>query len=156
MADETTYFHRGEGRSYRIGRITLTFKSCDVNAAYSVCETVSDPGITGAGLHRHASYEETHIVVEGDWEFQLGDETVHLSPGGMAFMPKGMVHGFKKVSDGIGRQLIISSPAGIFEAFMAEIAGAQVDSGSPTRASSADFRAIAAKHGVEFIDANRT
>jgi hypothetical protein len=58
-ADETAYFHWDEGRSHRIGRITLTFKSGDVNAGYSVCETVSDPGITGAGLHRHPSYEET-------------------------------------------------------------------------------------------------
>jgi hypothetical protein len=34
-------FHRGEGRSYQMGRITLTFKADDPNSAYSICETVN-------------------------------------------------------------------------------------------------------------------
>jgi hypothetical protein len=70
----------------------------------------------------------------------------------MVFVPPGMIHGMKKTNDGVGRQLIISSPPGIFEAFVAEVTAAQVDTGSATRAGSVDFRAIAAKHGIEFFD----
>jgi quercetin dioxygenase-like cupin family protein len=151
-ADEHAYLHKGEGRSYQMGRITLTFKSGD-DAGYSICETVNHPGGTGASLHRHSSYQETHIVIEGEYEFQVRDQIVRLGPGGMAFMPKGVVHGVKKISDGIGRQLIVSSPAGVFEAFVAEVTAAQVDTGDANRAGSVDFRGIAAKHGIEFIDA---
>jgi hypothetical protein len=51
----------------------------------------------------------------------------------------------------VGRQLIISSPGGIFDAFIAEVAASMVDSGSPSRPGAAtDFRIIAAKCGVEF------
>lgn len=67
-------------------------------------------------------------------------------------MPKGMIHGMRKLNDGVGRQIIISSPAGVFEAFIAEATAAQTDTGTANRAGSTDFRAIAAKHGIEFFD----
>jgi len=52
----------------------------------------------------------------------------------------------------IGRQLIISSPGGIFDAFITEVATSMVDSGSPSRPGVAtDFRVIAAKYGMEFL-----
>ncbi|CAN7420093.1 cupin domain-containing protein [Phyllobacterium sp. LjRoot231] len=148
--DDPAYLNRGEGRTYQMGRITLSFKASE-DAGYSICETVDAPGGTGASLHRHPTYQETHIVMEGEYEFQIGDQIVRLGPGGMAFMPKGVVHGIRKISEGISRQLIISSPAGVFEAFVAEVAAAQVDTGNADRAGSLDFRAICAKHGIEFI-----
>ncbi len=141
-ADQKGFFHRGEGRSYQLGRITMIFKADDPDAGYSVCETLSHPGGIGASLHRHVTYEETHIVIEGEYEFRLGEEVFRLGPGGMAFMPKGIVHSSTKLNDGIGRQLIVSSPAGVFEAFIAEA----------SVAPSAEFRSIAAKHGVEFVN----
>src|SRR5438132_13557521 len=53
----------GDGKSYQLGRITLTFKIAaqDCGAAYTLCEAIEPPG-SGAGLHRHGSYDETHIV----------------------------------------------------------------------------------------------
>ena len=45
----------------------------------------------------------------------------------------------------------ISSPAGAFEAFIAEVVAAQVDSGGPSQAGAPAFQEIAAKHGVEFV-----
>jgi hypothetical protein len=52
----------------------------------------------------------------------------------------------------VGRQIIISSPGGIFDAFIAEVAASMVDSGSPARPGVAvEFRAIAAKYGMEFL-----
>ena len=124
MAVEDDYFPSGEGRSYRMGRITLTFKSSDAEAGYSICETVEGPGITGASPHRHYTYQETHIVIEGEYECRLGSETFVLGPGGMTFAPKGMLHGMRKLGDGVGRQLLISSPAGVFESFVAEVTAA--------------------------------
>ena len=79
MTAQPQHFKPGEGRNYTLGRITLTFKTADTGGAYSLCEAVEPPG-AGAGLHRHPTYDETHIIVEGRYECRLGDETLTLLP----------------------------------------------------------------------------
>jgi len=133
-----------------MGRITMTFKPDDPNASYSICETVNHPGGVGASPHRHPTYEETHIVIEGEYEFRLGEETVRLGPGGMAYIPKGMIHSMRKLNDDIGRQLIVSSPVGFFESFIAETTTARA--AADVSHQLFDFRSVAAKYGVEFFD----
>lgn len=49
----------------------------------------------------------------------------------------------------IGRQIIISSPGGIFDAMIAEVT--VLDTGSPGRPSSSEAKAFAAKYGLEFV-----
>jgi hypothetical protein len=49
----------------------------------------------------------------------------------------------------VGRQIIISSPGGIFDAMIAEVT--MLDTGSPTRAASEETRAVATKYGLEFL-----
>jgi hypothetical protein len=46
----------GEGTSYTLGRIMLTFKltAPDTAGAYTLCEAVEPPN-SGADLHRHAT-----------------------------------------------------------------------------------------------------
>jgi quercetin dioxygenase-like cupin family protein len=107
------YFPLGEGKRYQLGRITLTFKmsAADTGNAYTLCEAVEPPG-SGAGLHRHASYDETHIICEGRYEAQLGDETLQLSAGDMFFAPRGIPHSIKCLGPETGRELMISSPGG--------------------------------------------
>jgi hypothetical protein len=49
----------------------------------------------------------------------------------------------------IGRQIIISSPGGIFDALIAEVTA--LDTGTPTRQGSEQAKAIATKYGLEFL-----
>lgn len=146
-------FRPGEGKTHQIGRMTMTFKTTaeqDWNA-YTVCEAIEPPE-SGAGLHRHPTYDETFIICDGHYEFQLDGKILKLAPGDVVFVPRGTPHGFMSMGPEIGRQLIISSPGGIFDAFIAEVATSMVDSGSPSRPGAAtDFRAIAAKYGMEFL-----
>ena len=147
------YFRPGEGKSYTLGKITLTFKTgaAETGGAYTLCEAIEPPG-SGAGLHRHATYDETHIVCEGRYDCQLGDEKLVLGPGEMMFAPRGTPHSVKCIGPETGRELIVSSPGGIFDAFIAEVSAAMVDSGSPSKPGAAvDFRGIAAKYGIEFL-----
>ena len=111
------HFPLGEGKSFQLGRITLTFKTSatDTGSAYTLCEAVEPPD-AGAGLHRHVSYDETHIICEGRYEAQLGDKTMRLSAGDMFFAPRGTPHSIKCVGPETGRELMISSPAGVFDA----------------------------------------
>jgi mannose-6-phosphate isomerase-like protein (cupin superfamily) len=147
-------FPAHEGRTYRLGRMTITFKTtaAETGGAYTLCEAIEPPD-SGAGLHRHRSYDETFIICEGHYEFQLDAKMLKLGPGDTVFVPKGTPHGFRSVGPETGRQLIISSPGGIFDVFIDEVAAAMVDSGSPSKPGPAtDFRAIAGKYGMEFLE----
>ncbi len=133
--------------------MTLTFKTTAANngGAYTLCEAIEPPG-SGAGLHRHTTYDETHIICEGRYECQLGDEMLKLGPGDMMFAPRGTPHSVKSIGAETGRELIISSPGGIFDAFIDEVVTSMTESGSPPQHGPAtDFRAIAAKYGIEFL-----
>ncbi|MBZ5557605.1 MAG: cupin domain-containing protein [Acidobacteriia bacterium] len=146
-------FLRGEGKTYQLGRLTVTFKTvaADNGAAYSLCETVEPPGWSAA-LHRHPTYDETHIICEGRYECQLGDQRLELGPGDMMFAPRGTPHSIKNVGTETGRELVINSPGGIFEAFIHEAAAAlSGGEGRPNLGPGTDFRSIAAKYGIEFL-----
>jgi mannose-6-phosphate isomerase-like protein (cupin superfamily) len=147
------YFSTGDGKSYTLGRITLTFKTTAVESAgaYTLCEAIEPPGSV-AGLHRHPTYDETHIIWEGRYECQLGDDTLKLGPGDMIFAPKGTPHSVMSIGPETGRELIISSPGGIFDAFIDEVVRSMIDGGSPsTPGPAGNFRTIAAKYGIEFL-----
>jgi hypothetical protein len=67
----------------------------------------------------------------------------------VVFVPKDTPHGFVSTGPEVGRQIIISSPGGIFDALIAEVT--MLDTGSPTRAASDEAKAIATKYGLEFL-----
>ena len=147
------HFAAGEGTRYRLGRMELTFKTSAAPGwnAYTVCDAIEPPE-SGAGRHRHPAYDETFIICEGRCEFQLDDKLLDLGPGDVVFVPRGTPRGFVSKGPGIGRQLIISSPGGIFDAMVAELAAMQLDTGSPTRAGADEAKVIAARYGLEFLN----
>ena len=132
--------------------MTMTFKTTAVPGwnAYTVCEAIEPPE-SGAGYHRHASYDETFIIVEGHDDFRLEGQLLKLGPGDTVFVPRGTPHGFVSTGPEVGRQVIISSPGGIFDAMIAEVT--MLDTGSPTRQGSEEAMAIARKYGLEFLAA---
>ena len=142
------HFPPGEGKSYKLGRMTMTFKTTAHQGwnAYTVCEAIEPPD-SGAGYHRHATYDETFIICEGRYDFRLDGKLLKLSPGDVVFVPRGTPHGFVSTGPAVGRQLIISSPGGIFDAMIAEVT--MLDTGSPTRKASDEAMAVAKKYGFE-------
>ena len=72
-----------------------------------------------------------------------------LGPGDVVFVPPGTAHGFVSTGPEVGRQIIISSPGGVFDPMIAEVT--MLDTGNPTRQASDDARAIATKYGLEFL-----
>ena len=47
----------------------------------------------GDGLHRQPHHEELLIVLEGEGEFRVGDETRTVRRGDFVFVPRNAVHG---------------------------------------------------------------
>lgn len=155
MANPSGFFGIGEGSTYQLGQFKLAFKSVPgtVQGDYSVCESSSTPPGSGMGLHRHA-FDEWHFIIEGRYECQLGEEVRTLAPGEMMFAPGGTPHQLTNLGPGVGRVLAITSPAGVLEAFVAEVVNAQVDSNNPSRQGAPALKDIAARHGIELINAD--
>jgi mannose-6-phosphate isomerase-like protein (cupin superfamily) len=151
MEQAPTLFASGEGTTYQMGQIRMTFKPT-FGGTYGLCETLSDgPAGSGSGLHRH-DWDEWHVIIEGTYECTVGSDVRTVGPGGMMFAPAGTPHAIKKLNDGTARQLGIMSPPGQFEAFVAEVSASRVESGSASRQGGEGFREIAARNGIEFID----
>ena len=146
------HFAPGAGTIYQVGRLTVAVKTTAIDSAgaYTLCEALEPPGWSAA-LHRHDTYDETHIICEGRYECQLGDQRLTLEPGDIMFVPRGTAHSVKNIGNSPGRELMISSPGGVFDAFIAEVARALGDAGRPNTGPGTDFRAIAAKYGIEFL-----
>ncbi len=151
MAVQARHHRPGDGKTYQLGRITLTFKAgaAETGGAYTLCEAIEPPG-AAASLHRHPTYDEMHIICEGRYECRLAEATLMLGPGEMIFAPRGTPHSIKSIGPETGRELIVSSPGGVFDAFIEEVTGAMTAAahGGP----SADFKAIAGKYGIEFLE----
>ena len=77
---QPTRFHPGEGKTFRIGGMSMTFKTTAGGNwdAYTVCEAVERPE-SGAGYHRLPTYDKTFIICEGHYDFRL-DGRSRVSP----------------------------------------------------------------------------
>ena len=96
---------------------------------------VSQPG----GIYVIQKHRASHL----HYDFRLDGKVLKLGPGDVVFVPRGTPHGFVSMGPEVGRQIIISSPGGIFDAMIAEVT--MLDTGSPTRAASQEARAVATK-----------
>jgi quercetin dioxygenase-like cupin family protein len=95
--------------------------------------------------------QETFLVLEGRFDFEAAGERRSMGAGEMLVIPRGAPHGFTCTSEQAGRLLTISNPARVFEAGVAELCASKVDSGTPQGGPAMDARAIAARHGLEFL-----
>ena len=140
------HFRSMEGKAYQLGPLKLAFKrnEADGEGSYSMFESLEQPGRSVA-LHRHPTFQETFIVLEGRFEFEVSGERRALEQGEMLVIPRGAPHGFTCTSRDAGRMLTISTPARVFEAFVADISAANIGG------SEAEARAVFARHSIELL-----
>jgi quercetin dioxygenase-like cupin family protein len=150
MSETTRTLHFGpmDGKIYQLAKLALAFKRSEGEGegSYSIYEQLEQPGTT-VMRHRHPTYQETFIVLEGRFNFQVEDERKTMGPGEIIMIPRGAWHGFECISSEPGRLLTLSSPAGVFEAFIADVCSADLDKGPEGGAA---FAKIAARHHIEF------
>jgi quercetin dioxygenase-like cupin family protein len=141
------------GRTVRVlgNRVTYKAVAAETGGAYSLFEAVLEPGCT-IPPHYGRYEDQTLWIIEGTFALQLGDETLELGPGGYAFVPRGTVHALANAGRGPARLLLLVTPGGLCEKYLAELGGAR---GVPhALAGPADVEraaAIAAKYGTEFL-----
>ena len=108
--------------------------------------------------HRHANEDEAVFVVSGDVEFNVGAQSVEIGQGNWLFLPRGVEHSFRVLSDKV-HMLAMYAPGGIevlFQALSEPVSDDQAgssESRNPFDGESA--REMARQYGLSFC-ANRT
>ena len=142
-------FHVVRQDEDRFGRPTLSLNGrfdCKVSGQetdgrLSIFDTVrTHKG--GPPLHYHHDQDEWFFVREGEFLFQVGEETFRLREGDAILAPRGIPHAFANVSE-TGRLMIVFQPAGSMEAyFRARGPGDDTDEESAQRHR---------QHGMELV-----
>ena len=148
----------GEGsRSLWVMGELLTYKvpSQRTGGAYALFEVTTQPN-GGPPPHVQHREDESFYVLEGEYEFLAGSETLRVDAGSLLYVPKGTLHAHKNVGEGIGRMLVTQTPGGLYELFF-EKAGIRPvegdDGGRPVfgdrPAAERRLVEVAAEHGIE-------
>jgi mannose-6-phosphate isomerase-like protein (cupin superfamily) len=113
----------GEGERLVFGEVTILVRASaeTTGGAYTLFEEV--PPLVDTPPHVHEHEDEVFYVLEGEHVYQVGDEEFRMGPGGLVFAPRRVPHAQRRVVPGEGRQLVLTSPAGL-EGFFRELAAA--------------------------------
>jgi quercetin dioxygenase-like cupin family protein len=119
--------HEGE-RIWIVGDTMWTKASAEATGgSQSVLEFEAIPG-GGPPPHIHSNEDESLYVIDGEFEFLIGEQTLLAGPGAFAFIPRGSVHRFACVSKTPGRILAIFTPGGM-DGFFREAGRPAIDDG---------------------------
>jgi quercetin dioxygenase-like cupin family protein len=105
-----------EGRVLVPGGVVLKASGRQTGGAFEVLEL---HGPSGPPPHVHLHRDELFYIVQGSFEFTLGDETVQAAVGSLVFVPRGTRHAFNAGPDSKG--LVFVVPGGL-EGFFTELA----------------------------------
>jgi DNA-binding transcriptional MerR regulator/quercetin dioxygenase-like cupin family protein len=78
-------------------------------------------GASGGPPHRHHDQDEWIYVVEGEFEFHVGDQRFHLGAGESVFMPRKVAHMWGCVTGKPGKIINVYQPAGKMEELFREL-----------------------------------
>lgn len=113
----------GGGEAVTAVGVAITFKTTGAQSAgqFLTLEYTAPPRFGGPPLHWHKVTTEIFHVLEGSLTVTIDGQSTTVGPGGYAFVPPGVVHGFANQTDAPVRYFGIASPAGL-EDYFAEMA----------------------------------
>ena len=100
----------------------------------------------GPPLHVHRRQEETIHVLSGTFKVRIGEETFVCEPGGFAYLPSGVPHAFRNLTEDPARIVVVYTPGGghrFYEEF-----GPLTRDGEPDRA---EVAALFEKHDMSLL-----
>ena len=96
--------------------LDVKISSGDTDGRLSVLEQIGHTPKGGPPLHIHPHQDELFYVVEGDYQFQVGEERFELTTGDTIFLPRGVPHAFAQRTEA-ARMIVTYQPSGKMEAF---------------------------------------
>ena len=96
----------GEGKAVIMGVQPLAFLVTGNDSKHTSMFDWTVPAGFSTGLHVHGVQEETFYVLEGECEWQVGDQLIRAKPGTFVFNPPGVPHKIGNASDKPARMFI--------------------------------------------------
>lgn len=109
--------HHWMGATFRI----VTSRA-DSGGSIGVFDSTAPVGF-GPPRHIHTAEDEVLMVLTGEIEWVLGDETGHAGPGEALYIPRGTEHAWRVIGTEPCRHIVTVTPGG-FEGFFVEMAEA--------------------------------
>jgi quercetin dioxygenase-like cupin family protein len=103
-------------------RVTIHVPSEDTNDGALVIEVDVAPGGGPPPLHTHPA-SEFFLTLEGTLTYFREDEAVSGGPGTTAFIPGGVPHTYRNLTDEPARYVAVLSPGSQMEEFLLDAAG---------------------------------
>jgi quercetin dioxygenase-like cupin family protein len=102
----------GEGREIALAGKPLLFLVTGQDTKHTSMFDWTLPAGFSTGLHVHRVQEETFYVLEGECQWQIGEQQVRATPGTYVFIPPGVPHNIGNASDRPARMIMTVSPPG--------------------------------------------
>jgi len=160
MPDNTKIIHLGPGEGEAFSAVGDVYRVLasgrQTGGVYALSEIRVSPN-NGPPPHIHSREDESFFVLEGEIDFQVGDEKITARPGTFIQGPRGIAHSFKNNTQMPARMLGFVTPAG-FENFFNEFAQPVASFDSPAIPPSKDevdkLLAAAPKYGLQILSPN--
>lgn len=138
-----TILASGEGETLNVlgDRYVVKIGATETGGLLTTVEATIEPQ-SEPPPHIHHREDESFYIIQGEFQFLLGDKTVLASTGAFVYGPRGQDHTFRNIGTNQGRLLVTTTPAGI-EAFYRRLNGVP-----PGRSNVAKFIAIAEEYGI--------
>jgi mannose-6-phosphate isomerase-like protein (cupin superfamily) len=140
--------------SVRVGSgiVTILLGGEATGGAYALFDERTDPG-GGPPLHLHEREDEAYFILEGRFEFQVGEQTLTAGPGDFVVAPRGTPHTFRNLDSSPARKLAVAWPAGLDQFFL-EVGQPVAGAASPAESdayAAARFVEAVAKYGMTIL-----
>ena len=161
MPNDTQVIHLGpsEGDAFSaVGDVYRVLASGrQTGNVYALSEIRVSPN-NGPLPHIHSREDECFFVLEGEIDFQVGDEKITAGPGAFIQGPRGIPHSFKNNTQLPARMLGFVTPAGFenfFEEFARPVASFDSSAISPSKDEVDKLLAAAPKYGLQILSPNK-
>lgn len=116
----------------------------------TICAEVTPPG-GGPPVHFHNREDEIFLVIEGLISYFANDKWTEVGPGGVVYLPRGAVHGFRNIGETPSRHWVITTPSG-FEVFFSRCADEFAKDGPPDMGRIGE---IFSEHGIRMVEGEK-
>lgn len=137
--------HSPQTVSWQGSNYTITVNRRDSGGIVGIFHAEVPPG-GGPPIHIHHNEDEVIHVTHGEYEMWLDGATCRLKPGQSIFLPRGVPHTFRIVSQTPGRNVAVLTPGG-FEQFFIDVATRDLR----IPRDMAELEKVGATYGAEFL-----
>jgi quercetin dioxygenase-like cupin family protein len=151
--NQLTYVPAGTGKAYwgPGDHIRFLITGEQTGGAFFMAEVSVPPG-GGTRPHVHRREDECFHLLQGTLAVEVGGTTVNAWPGDLVYLPRGIAHSFRNISNLDAKFLVVVTPAGLekfFEEAFYPATDASAERPLVTEAWLARVLAAASRHGLE-------